>query len=108
MKTVIKKGLQVKVRKGKDRGVTGEVLAMVKSEDRAGNMMWKAVVKGVNIVKKSQKPNPTLNLPGGIIEIEKPISVANLELVKEAAKKPKTTKAAKTTKKVEAAEEVAE
>jgi large subunit ribosomal protein L24 len=35
-------------------------------------------VKGVNKVKKHQKPNPTLNLPGGIIEIEKPVDISNV------------------------------
>jgi large subunit ribosomal protein L24 len=72
----IKKGDQVKVITGKDKGKTGEVLALVKKEDQQY-----VVIKQVNVVKKHQKPNPNLGITGGIIDIEKPIHVSNVMLV---------------------------
>ncbi|MCA9387296.1 50S ribosomal protein L24 [Candidatus Dojkabacteria bacterium] len=76
----IKKGDKVKVMRGKDAGKTGEVIKVI--NPKVGiNKSVKVVVKDVNIVKKNQKPNPTFNIPGGIIEFEKPIDVSNVMLV---------------------------
>ena len=80
MKVKIKKGDKVKVMRGRDSGKTGEVLQIVFPK-KEKNKSVKVVVKGINIVKKNQKPNPTLNIPGGIIEFEKPIDISNIMII---------------------------
>ncbi|KKN41506.1 hypothetical protein LCGC14_0722650 [marine sediment metagenome] len=67
----LKKGDQVVVTTGKDRGKQGEVLS------RVGD---KFLVQGINLVKKHQKPNPAMGRTGGIIEKEMPIDGSNLAL----------------------------
>ncbi|SRR5260221_11454218 len=79
--TKIKKGDQVQVMRGKDAGKKGEVELVVERKDVRGRVALKAIVKGVNIVKKSQKPNAQLGLKGGIIEMEKPVDMSNLMLI---------------------------
>ena len=77
---IIKKGNQVKVITGKDKGKTGEVIEI----NRKLNMLK---VKAVNLVKKHQKP--TKENKGGIISKESFIhysNVKNLEVKKEATK----------------------
>ena len=77
----IKKGNQVKVITGKDKGKTGEVIEI----NRKLNMLK---VKAVNLVKKHQKP--TKENKGGIISKESFIhysNVKNLEVKKETVKK---------------------
>lgn len=76
----IKKGDKVKVMRGKDAGKTGEVIKVVNPKPGIRKAV-KVVVKGVNVVKKNQKPNPTFNVPGGIIEFEKPLDVSNVMIV---------------------------
>lgn len=66
----IRKGDKVKVIAGKDKGKIGEVLKVIKAEN-------KVVVEGVNKVKKHIKPGQ-LNEEGGIVELEKPIDVSNV------------------------------
>ena len=78
---IIKKGNQVKVITGKDKGKTGEVIEI----NRKLNMVK---VKSVDLVKKHQKP--TKENKGGIISKESFIhysNVKNLEVKKEASKK---------------------
>ena len=78
---IIKKGNQVKVITGKDKGKTGEVIEI----DRKANMIK---VKAINIVKKHLKP--TKENKGGIISKESFIhysNVKNLEVKKETVKK---------------------
>ena len=67
----IKKGDEVIVRTGRDKGKTGSVLRVLRKENRA-------VVEGVNVVKRHTRPSNTQ--PGGIIEKEAPIHVSNLAL----------------------------
>ena len=62
MKVHVRKNDTVVVISGKDKGKTGEVLRVI---PKTG----KVVVKGVNLVKKHQKPNRQ-NMQGGIIEME--------------------------------------
>ena len=64
---------------GKDSGKRGEIVLVLEG---------KVIVKGMNIVKKSQKPNPQLGLKGGIIEMEKPIDVSNVMLIDKKTDKP--------------------
>ncbi len=81
---MIRKGSQVKVVCGKDKGKTGEVIEMLKSKSLAK-------VKGINIIKKHEKT--TKEKKGGIISKENFIHVSNLKNLedknnkKEAAKK---------------------
>ena len=56
----IRKGDQVVVIAGRDRGTKGTVLARV--DDRH------VLVEGVNVVKKAVRPNPTLGIEGGIVD----------------------------------------
>ena len=65
----IKKGDEVIVISGRDKGKSGEVLEMRRDEDRA-------VVQGVNMVKRHQAPSTSQ--PGGIVEKEAPIHISNL------------------------------
>ena len=78
---IIKKGNQVKIITGKDKGKTGEVIEI----NRKLNMIK---VKAINLVKKHQKP--TKENKGGIISKESFIhysNVKNLEIKKESVKK---------------------
>ena len=78
---IIKKGNQVKIITGKDKGKTGEVIEI----NRKLNMIK---VKAINLVKKHQKP--TKENKGGIISKESFIhysNVKNLEVKKETIKK---------------------
>jgi large subunit ribosomal protein L24 len=93
---MVKKGQQVQIVKGKDKGKTGEVLKVVYAQTKQGTDASKILVKGINVVKKHVKPNPNLNLPGGIVDVERPIAIANVKLVE--AKPVKATKAKKATK----------
>ena len=69
----IKKDDQVIVLAGEDKGKTGKVLKVIVDKQRA-------IVEGVNIVKKSQKPSAK-NPQGGIVEQEAPIHISNLSLI---------------------------
>lgn len=75
----IRKGDQVIVRKGKDKGKRGSVLRIL-SEDRV-------LVENVNMVKRHTRPNPNKNVTGGIMEKEAPIHVSNVALYNSAAGK---------------------
>ncbi|MFV0484086.1 MAG: 50S ribosomal protein L24 [Bacteroidales bacterium] len=66
----IKKGDMVIVVAGEDKGKKGRVLEVLRSKERA-------VVEGVNIIKKHTKPSQELP-EGGIIEKEAPIHISNL------------------------------
>ncbi len=68
----IKKGDDVVVLAGKDKGRHGTVLRVMAD--------MKLVIEGVNKVKKHAKPNPVQNAPGGIIEKEMPIQNSNVAL----------------------------
>ena len=65
----IKKGDNVVVLAGKDKGKKGSVLRVVAAGGRA-------VVQGVNMIKRHTRPRP--GEPGGIVEKEAPIHVSNL------------------------------
>ena len=76
----IKKGDQVIVLTGRDRGKRGSVLRRVDKDH--------VLVEGINRVKKHQRPNPMKNQPGGIIDKEMPIHISNISLLN-----PQTQKA---------------
>jgi large subunit ribosomal protein L24 len=74
----IRKGDQVVVITGKDKGKRGEVVRV------AGD---KVVVSNINIVKRHTKPNPQIGQPGGVIEREAPIHISNVMLFNPASGK---------------------
>ena len=65
----LKKGDEVIVLAGKDKGKKGKIVKMIPRKD-------KAIVSEINRVKKNQKPDN--NQPGGIIDKEMPIHISNL------------------------------
>jgi large subunit ribosomal protein L24 len=68
----IRKGDEVVVISGRDRGKRGTVLRRVDAEH--------VVVEGVNRVKKHQRPNPMKGEQGGIVDKDLPIHVSNIAL----------------------------
>lgn len=80
MKCNLKKGDQVRVIAGKDKGKTGKILNIVSKKDRA-------LVEKINIIKRHTKPSQ-LTRQGGIIERESPIRLSNLMVVCEKCNAP--------------------
>ena len=76
----IKKGDTVYVNAGDNKGQTGKVLKVFVKEQRA-------LVEGVNMVSKSQKPSAK-NPQGGIVKMEAPIQISNLNVVDPKTGKP--------------------
>lgn len=76
----IKKGDTVYVNAGNDKGKTGRVLSVLVSKN-------KAIVEGINVVSKSAKPS-TKHPQGGIIKMEAPVHVSNLNLLDPKSGKP--------------------
>jgi len=87
-KMKIKKGDTVVVLTGKDKGKQGEILSVNREDNRV-------VVKGINLVKKNQKPSATN--AGGIVEKEQSIHASNVSLID-----PKSGKATRAGYKVDA------
>ena len=75
----IRKGDDVIIIAGKDKGKRGAVLRSV-GEDRV-------LVQGINTVKKHQKPNPTIGNAGGIIDREMSIHISNVAIYNFISKK---------------------
>ena len=75
----IRKGDQVMVLSGRDKGRRGAVLQVLAD--------GRVVVERVNMVKKHQKPNPQKNKQGGIIEKELPLAISKVAIWNPAAKK---------------------
>ena len=65
----IRKGDEVIVRAGKDKGKRGTVLSV--GDDIV-------VVEGINLAKRHMKPNPQKGMTGGIVEKEMPIHISNV------------------------------
>ena len=75
----IKKGDVVQVIAGKDKGVKGEILRVLRDERRV-------VVKGVNVCTRHRKPS--MEIPGGLIKEERSIHASNVMLVDSGDDKP--------------------
>jgi len=75
----IKKGDDVIVLTGKDKGRQGQVIKVIKNK--------KILVENLNIVKKHQKGNPNTGEESGIIEKEMPIHISNVMLMNPITKK---------------------
>ena len=76
----IKKDDTVIVLTGEDKGKTGKVLKVLVEKNRA-------IVEGINIVSKSAKPSAK-NPQGGIVKVEAPIHISNLNVVDPKTGKP--------------------
>ncbi|HEU0152761.1 MULTISPECIES: 50S ribosomal protein L24 [Arenimonas] len=74
----IRKGDQVIIIAGADKGKKGEVVRV------AGD---KVIVQNANIIKRHTKPNPQANVAGGIVEREAPIHISNVMLFNQASGK---------------------
>tara|TARA_X000000368_G_C22877696_1_gene643855 strand:- start:642 stop:902 length:261 start_codon:yes stop_codon:yes gene_type:complete len=81
-----KKGSQVKVISGKDKGKTGEILEINRSSNRVK-------IKAINMIKKHLKP--TKENKGGIITKENFIHMSNVKNIDKQVSKTKTKKVSK-------------
>ncbi len=77
---ILKKGLQVKVISGKDKGKTGEILEI-------NRKLQKVKIKAINMVKKHMKP--TKENKGGIVSKENFIHLSNIKNIDEVKKEKK-------------------
>ncbi len=75
----IRKGDDVVITTGKDKGKRGTVLRRVDDEH--------VLVEGVNRAKKHVKPNPVKGVAGGIVDKDMPIHISNVALFNSATKK---------------------
>ena len=73
-KVKIKKGDEVVVTRGKNRGARGKVLRVHPNRNAA-------IVERINMVKRHTRANPNQQVQGGIVEREAPIQLANLMLI---------------------------
>ena len=80
---ILKKGLQVKVISGKDKGKTGEILEI-------NRKLQKVKIKAINMVKKHMKP--TKENKGGIVSKENFIHLSNIKNIDEVKKRKKTNR----------------
>ena len=79
----IKKGIQVKILVGKDKGKTGEVLEIIRKENLVK-------VKSINMIKRHTKP--TKENKGGIIQKENFIHLSNVKNIDNKSKKKEAKK----------------
>ena len=75
----IRKGDEVIVRSGKDKGRRGTVLQIFDD--------GRILVEGVNLAKKHTKPNPNMGEPGGILDKAMPLDVSNVMVFNPKSKK---------------------
>ena len=75
----IRKGDQVVVNTGKDKGKRGTVVRVLDT----GHV----VVEGINMVKKHARPNPMKGVAGGIVSKEMPLDISNVALFNPATQK---------------------
>jgi large subunit ribosomal protein L24 len=77
----IRKGDQVKVIAGRDKGKTGRVLSVDPGK-------YICTVEHVNLLKRHTRPNPAKQIKGGIVEREGAIQVSNVQLLCPSCNKP--------------------
>ncbi|ODS80834.1 MAG: 50S ribosomal protein L24 [Chryseobacterium sp. SCN 40-13] len=102
-KVKIKRGDNVIVTTGKNKGSKGEVLEVIRKEGKDPRV----IVAGVNIVKKHVKPSAS-NPQGGIVEKEASIHVSNVALMDKNGKATKTGTKIEGDKKVRVAKSTGE
>ncbi len=72
----LRTGDEVIVIAGRDKGKRGKITKVVQDEQKG----LRVLVQGVNLIKKHQKPNPNLNIQGGIIEKEALMAISNVAI----------------------------
>lgn len=77
----IKKGDEVIIIAGRDKGRKGKVLSVLLADTKGIMKKYKVKVEGIQMVKKTMKPNPQLGKPGGIIEKEAWIDISNIAIL---------------------------
>ncbi len=77
----VKKGDEVMVIAGKDRGRRGKVLKVLPKEE-------KVIVENINMVKKHQRANPQKNQPASIVEKAMPIHISNVMVIDKTTGQP--------------------
>ena len=75
----IRKGDEIIVRTGKDKGRRGTVIRVLDD--------GRVVVEGINVAKKHVKANPNAGEPGGILDREMPLDVSNVSVFNPKSKK---------------------
>ncbi len=80
-KLKLKKNDQVLITAGKDRGAVGKVLKVLPEKERA-------IVEGVNLIKRHTRPNPNKQIQGGVVEREAPLHISNMKVLDPESKKP--------------------
>ena len=78
-KLKVKKGDKVVVITGRDKGKSGEILQVLRAENRV-------IVQGINMAQRHQRQ--TMQQEGGIIQKELPIHVSNVALIDPKSEKP--------------------
>mgnify|MGYP001259037948 CR=1 FL=1 len=81
IKMKLKKGDEVQVIAGKDRGKRGQILRVIPSTNRV-------VVAGINLIKKAVRPNPQTGQEGGFVTKEAPIHASNVMRIDPETQKP--------------------
>ncbi|MCX8518601.1 MAG: 50S ribosomal protein L24 [Methylophilaceae bacterium] len=76
----IRKGDEVIIKTGKDKGKKGTVLKVFTKTDAV-------LVQGLNLVKKHVKPNPSNGIDGGVVNQENPVHISNVALFNSATQK---------------------
>jgi large subunit ribosomal protein L24 len=77
----LRKGDQVRVMAGRDKGKTGRVLGVIPAKRRV-------TVEHANMIKRHTRPNPSKNIKGGIVEKEGSMNISNVLLVCPSCGKP--------------------
>ncbi len=72
MTSKLRRNDEVIVLAGKDKGKKGIIKSILSSNQ--------AIINGINLIKKHQKPIPSQNKSGGIIEKEAPIQISNIAI----------------------------
>ena len=75
----LKKGVQVKIVAGKDKGKQGSVTKILTN--------GRCFVSGVQMVKRHTKPNPNAGIAGGVVEKEASIDMSNISIFNPSTKK---------------------
>ena len=75
----IRKGDEIIVRTGKDKGRHGTVLQVLEDD--------RVLVEGINLAKKHTKPNPNIGEQGGIVDKAMPLDVSNVMVFNPKSKK---------------------
>lgn len=82
----VKRGDQVYILAGNDRGKTGVIQKIIRV---AAPIYAKVIVEGINMAKKAVRANPQLGIAGGLISVERPLPVSKVKLVNDQATQPK-------------------